>query len=102
MHWPANRYSINKAVFGGKTPLDNSEHQEDIARYVVSKAREIRELFEIEPEMETQIVSRVTVTAKGMFLYARLVMESLINQQSLEYLKKELEPNTFPEGLDKA
>lgn len=32
----------------------------------------------------------------GMFLYAKLVMENLLNQTSLNNLNDELKPETFP------
>jgi hypothetical protein len=37
-----------------------------------------------------------------MFLYAKLVMENLLRQRTQEDLMRELEPNTFPEGLEDA
>ena len=37
-----------------------------------------------------------------MFLYAKLVMENLLRQRTREDLMRELEPNTFPKGLDEA
>jgi len=37
-----------------------------------------------------------------MFLYAELVMRSLLGQPSLEALRKELSPGRFPKDLDAA
>jgi hypothetical protein len=39
---------------------------------------------------------------QGMFLYAKLVMQNLEDQPSLDHLRKELEPDCFPSGLDEA
>lgn len=39
---------------------------------------------------------------QGMFLYAKLVMRNLEDQPSLHHLRKELEPDCFPSGLDEA
>lgn len=35
-----------------------------------------------------------------MFLYARLVLAHLKSRESLEQLENELDPATFPTGLD--
>lgn len=37
-----------------------------------------------------------------MFLYARLVMENLLFQTTVARLHRELEPDTFPDGLERA
>jgi hypothetical protein len=102
--------------------LDNSCHRDDIAKYVAGKTHNFQETFKIKPDIVSQIVSRVTKTAKGlflnlflyssfiyhtnnapgMFLYAKLVIENLSRQRTREDLMRELEPNTFPGGLDEA
>jgi hypothetical protein len=46
--------------------LDNQDHQEDIYRYVLRKANRIREKFNIDSEVKSQMVSRVTNTARGL------------------------------------
>lgn len=38
----------------------------------------------------------------GMFLYARVVLENLLNQTKLSRLRQEIEPGTFPQGIEKA
>jgi hypothetical protein len=93
-------------------------------------ARDIRVFCEIEgakikrkfglPGAEcAEIVERVTNEAQGkyspiarsnlsllrltdMFLYAKLVMKNLFDQTRLSNLRRELEPSTFPKGIDKA
>ena len=37
-----------------------------------------------------------------MFLFAKLVMTNLYNQTSRANLKRELEPDRFPSGLEQA
>jgi hypothetical protein len=37
-----------------------------------------------------------------MFLYARVVLHNLMNQATLSDLKKELQPGTFPQGIEDA
>lgn len=38
----------------------------------------------------------------GMFLYARIVMENLFSQTRLSALHREMDPGTFPRGIEKA
>jgi hypothetical protein len=45
--------------------LENASHQEDIKRYVIEQARNIREEFEISPQIEAEIVTRVTSASKS-------------------------------------
>lgn len=37
-----------------------------------------------------------------MFLYAKVVLENLLNQRSLGHVKRELKTEHFPKGLDGA
>ncbi|KAN0068061.1 hypothetical protein V8E54_013989 [Elaphomyces granulatus] len=46
--------------------LDNSCHRDDIAKYVAGKTRNIQKTLKIKPDIVSQIVSRVTKTAKGL------------------------------------
>ncbi|KAI0549688.1 WD40 repeat-like protein [Xylaria curta] len=82
--------------------LEVSGHVEDICQYCRGFARRIREKFEIPLEMEEDIIQKVTSEAKGMFLYARVVLENLWNQTRRARLKEEIEPGTFPRGMEKA
>jgi hypothetical protein len=45
--------------------LENASHQEDIKRYVIEQARNIREEFEISTQIEAEIVTRVTNASKS-------------------------------------
>ncbi|KAI1775101.1 hypothetical protein F4818DRAFT_417845 [Hypoxylon cercidicola] len=89
----ANRPSIS---------LETSAHVEDINRYCRDFCQRIREKFDIPPKMEDDIVSRVTNGAQGMFLYARIVLGNLLGQTKLSGLRQEIEPGTFPQGIEKA
>ncbi|RYP42924.1 hypothetical protein DL770_011966 [Monosporascus sp. CRB-9-2] len=42
------------------------------------------------------------IPGAGMFLYARVVLENLLNQTRLTRLKNEMEHGTFPKGIEKA
>ncbi|GAW21808.1 hypothetical protein ANO14919_113330 [Xylariales sp. No.14919] len=82
--------------------LETSSHVEDIRQYCRIFCGRIREKFNFSTSMEEDIIARVTNEAQGMFLYARVVMENLLNQTQLARLRKELEPGTFPKGIEKA
>ncbi|KAI0599781.1 hypothetical protein F4775DRAFT_583134 [Biscogniauxia sp. FL1348] len=89
----ANRPSIS---------LETSNHAEDIRRYCRYLCKRIQEKFSIPPEMEKDILGRVTEGAKGMFLYARVVLGNLLSQTNLRGLRQEIEPGTFPQGIERA
>ncbi|KAI1658130.1 WD40 repeat-like protein [Daldinia decipiens] len=82
--------------------LENTAHTKDIERYCLHFCERIGDKFAISDEFQKSIAVRVTNSAKGMFLYARVVLENLLNQTKLFGLKRELQPGTFPEEIDKA
>ena len=57
--------------------LDNSPHQNDIEKYVVGKSRNIK--FKIKPDIVSQIVSRVTKTAKGLLFKSFSILRFYIS-----------------------
>ncbi|KAF4989706.1 hypothetical protein FDECE_14621 [Fusarium decemcellulare] len=57
-------------------------HDQDIGAFTMAVAEEIRAKFSLDSEVEQEIVSRVTSRARGMFLYARLVVSNLLSQTS--------------------
>ncbi|XDG07697.1 hypothetical protein ABKA04_007312 [Annulohypoxylon sp. FPYF3050] len=82
--------------------VEASGHVEDIRRYCRKRCERIQEKFDISVAMKEDIFSRVMDGAQGMFLYARVVLENLLNQTRLAGLKQEMEPSTFPRGIEKA
>ncbi|KAI0971544.1 hypothetical protein F4678DRAFT_87902 [Xylaria arbuscula] len=76
-------------------------HLDDIFMFARSRASKIRERFELNLEEELAIIKRITTTAKGMFLYAKVVMDNLMAQGSLAELDEELNVS-FPTGLNEA
>ncbi|KAI0402399.1 hypothetical protein F4802DRAFT_375189 [Xylaria palmicola] len=76
-------------------------HHNDIYMFARSRASEIGERFGLEPAEERTMIEKVTTTAKGMFLYAKVVMDNLMAQGSLAELDQELEVK-FPTGLNEA
>ena len=102
--------------------LENPHHELDVRQFVKQQASLIEDEFRIGSEVEAQITTRVSNTAKskfisslytvrsltnnsnhpGMFLFAKLVMQNLQNQTSRYDLMKELEPEVFPVNLQDA
>ncbi|GAW14444.1 hypothetical protein ANO14919_038470 [Xylariales sp. No.14919] len=78
-----------------------SSHSNDLRLFTQKRASEIGQRFGLDLEEQQGIVRRVTDTAKGMFLYARVVMDNLIAQGSAAELDEELQAK-FPDGLDQA
>ncbi|KAI8715820.1 NACHT domain-containing protein [Fusarium sp. LHS14.1] len=89
--------------------LETSAHNENIRRYCELRCKEIAAtFFESSPNGEEaqsikeRIFTLVTNEAKGMFLYARVVLENLLGQTRLSGLKREIQADTFPRGIEKA
>ncbi|KAH0537126.1 hypothetical protein FGG08_006059 [Glutinoglossum americanum] len=77
-------------------------HVCDIQDYSKSRAAEIRERFSLDSSDEAKIIGKITGSSKGMFLYAKVVLDNLFSQGSPAELENELEEENFPEGLDPA
>lgn len=97
-------------------------HDDDIERYVRMQAREISDTFpDSEATNEHKIVEKVTTAARGkylhsitlqvlvtrlpsqgMFLYAKVVLENLLDQTSVFDFETELQDNNFPKELEQA
>ncbi|KAI1355974.1 hypothetical protein F5Y01DRAFT_325067 [Xylaria sp. FL0043] len=82
--------------------LESTRHVEDIRLYCETFCKQIGSKFGIASSMEEDIASRVAGEARGMFLYARVVLGNLLSQTKLSGLKREVEPGTFPRGIEKA
>ncbi|RTE70730.1 hypothetical protein BHE90_014874 [Fusarium euwallaceae] len=77
-------------------------HTQDIESYAKQRSMAIRKKFNIRPEVERDLVNRVTSGAKGMFLYAKIVLSNLLRQASEDHFKQELKAENFPKGLNEA
>ncbi|KAH7165444.1 hypothetical protein EDB81DRAFT_253192 [Dactylonectria macrodidyma] len=83
--------------------LDTSQrHFCDIEGYTRSRASLIRERFSLNPDEELDVVTKVSSVSKGMFLYAKIVLDNLLCQESPADLDDELTQDNFPQGLDAA
>ena len=77
----------------------------DITNYLKSKIEESKRLVRIaakDPELKQQILDKIVIQADGLFLLARLQLESLSNQTSIRGVRSALErlPTTFPPMYD--
>ncbi|KAF6808246.1 zinc finger protein [Colletotrichum sojae] len=84
-------------------PLESSHHAQDIQNFCRSRCKQLRTSFKgMEASLEEQIFTLVTTRAKGMFLYARVVLQNLSDQISLTGLKHEVQTGVFPADIDAA
>jgi hypothetical protein len=75
----------------------------DIQNYAVWYTSKIQERHKgIPQDAKDYIVKLVCEGSDGMFLFAKLVLKNLYAQKNLEDVYGELQPNTFPKGLEKA
>jgi hypothetical protein len=75
----------------------------DIRNFAVKWALEIQKKFNLMPDpVREYIVKLVSESADGMFLFAKLVLQNLHDQENMDNVYKELHPDTFPEGFDQA
>ncbi|KAM7210934.1 Ankyrin repeat-containing domain protein [Rhypophila decipiens] len=82
-------------------------HLRDVERYAELKSFLIQQKFTkknfvIDEEGRKDIVKRVCSGAKGMFLYAKIVLGNFLNLVSVAHFKRELKTENFPKGLDQA
>ncbi|KAI0809904.1 hypothetical protein GGR55DRAFT_679137 [Xylaria sp. FL0064] len=94
---------VDSALSGySSISLDYSAaHLDDIQSFARSRALELSKRLKLDEKEESNIIQKVTTTAKGMFPYAKVVMDNLIAQGSLYDLDQELGIK-FPSGLDQA
>ncbi|KAK2784194.1 hypothetical protein FQN52_009136 [Onygenales sp. PD_12] len=77
-------------------------HGKDIECYVQLMLDRVRSKFKIDSLTSARIMSQVLSSSKGMFLYAKLVMENLLSQYTLRDFMGEIQPGVFPQGLEAA
>lgn len=83
--------------------LTKDHNELDIRNFAVKWAARIQKRFTQMPDPAREhIVKLVCDGADGMFLFARLVLKNLYDQENLENVYRELHPDTFPRGFDQA
>ncbi|KAF4484481.1 Ankyrin repeat and KH domain-containing protein 1 [Colletotrichum fructicola Nara gc5] len=95
--------------------LESSQHIDDMREYCRRQCARIKTKFNISSALEESIITRVIEAAKGkslrsslehslmykgMFLYARVVLENLLHQTRLSGLKREIKADIFPAGIN--
>ncbi|KAK6337077.1 hypothetical protein TWF718_009863 [Orbilia javanica] len=99
------RNGVIDSVLSGYPDIDLDKvetHRDDIKAYISSKIPEISSRFKLGMKEKEDVVKRVTDGSKGMFLYAKIVLDNLFHQQSLAKFKKELSQDNFPKELNQA
>ncbi|KAI9819644.1 MAG: hypothetical protein M1827_007094 [Pycnora praestabilis] len=84
--------------------LDMQSHhlKKDIDTYITTRASTLGKKFDLSQGQEADIKTAISHRPKGMFLLARLIMDNLLNQDTLEDLEEELDNKTLPTGIDQA
>jgi len=83
--------------------LDTTKaHIGDIENFVKSRSARIRDRFSLDTKEETEIARKVISLSRGMFLYAKIVLDNLFSQDSLDELDRELSEDHFPREINEA
>ncbi|EKJ70215.1 hypothetical protein FPSE_09589 [Fusarium pseudograminearum CS3096] len=77
-------------------------HKTDIQEYCKVQASVIGTRFRLTTNDEGELIIKVSEAAKGMFLYAKVVLSNLASMGSRKEYKAELGGNDFPRDLDEA
>ncbi|KAF5588538.1 heterokaryon incompatibility protein het-E-1 [Fusarium subglutinans] len=77
-------------------------HQSDIEQFTKEQAAKIRTRFRLAAQEEQTLVSKIAGSSRGMFLYARVVLDNLAAMDSKRDFKDELESDAFPKDLNQA
>ncbi|KAK4442832.1 NACHT domain-containing protein [Podospora aff. communis PSN243] len=94
-----------RLMIGLMAQLGRADFQGDITIYVKHRAERIYTKFSdhgLTIQDKEYIESHVLDMTEEMFLYAKLVMENLEGQPTIDHLRRELEPHRFPKGLGQA
>ncbi|KAG4441876.1 hypothetical protein IFR05_002617 [Cadophora sp. M221] len=82
--------------------LTSEDNEADIKTYVREWSLKFQSKYELDPVMLEEIQESTCARAKGMFLFAKLVMEHLYALETQDNVLNEIEFYGFPDGLDEA
>ncbi|KAL9614732.1 MAG: hypothetical protein Q9167_000801 [Letrouitia subvulpina] len=90
-----------------KLELTKLHLNSDITLYLTVMAGEVSRKFaesiqRVPSAFAAAIFNKVVSRPEGMFLLATLIMENLLDQESIEDLEEELRPDVLPRGIDQA
>ncbi|KAF5975669.1 hypothetical protein FBULB1_7245 [Fusarium bulbicola] len=77
-------------------------HQKDIEQFTKMQATKIAARFQLARQEEENLACKVASASRGMFLYARVVLDNLAAMDSKRDFKDELESEGFPKDLNHA
>ncbi|KAM0431361.1 hypothetical protein ACHAPT_005337 [Fusarium lateritium] len=77
-------------------------HLRNIQAYARSEGIRIQKRFSLTDRKRDSIVEKVSDSSNGFFLYARVVLDNLMDQGSQSELDEELDTENFPENLEAA
>ncbi|KAH8663256.1 hypothetical protein BGZ61DRAFT_402202 [Ilyonectria robusta] len=86
----------------GEFALNPSSTLKDIESYVAKQAEKLEEEFSLGSHNLKLIESLICRNSDGMFLYAFLVIENLLEQPNARYVLMELQESNFPKTLGQA
>ncbi|KAF2141617.1 uncharacterized protein K452DRAFT_271241 [Aplosporella prunicola CBS 121167] len=81
--------------------LTAEDNMEDIKSLVQIWEKKIQDKFHFDTTGQ-DIARTITERSQGMFLFATLMVQHLYNQPTLKDLQQEIQPDTFPRGLNEA
>ncbi|RPA76753.1 hypothetical protein BJ508DRAFT_213418, partial [Ascobolus immersus RN42] len=91
-----------EALFENDTRIEISASEADLAAFIKERlsnsSRRLQRLTKDNETLQEQILQKVTKSAKGMFLLAKLQMDSLSNKHNIKDLRLALE--NLPQKLD--
>ncbi|KAF8457906.1 hypothetical protein BDZ91DRAFT_852248 [Kalaharituber pfeilii] len=77
-------------------------HDADLQRFIEMWGIKIQKRFKLPDKDIDHLKAKVLKRSQGMFLYCSIVLKHLYDQGTIAQLEKELSPNIFPTGLEKA
>jgi len=86
-----------------KLKLCDEHLVKDIREYTLVRAAIIQQRFTgMQDRAREYLVKLVCDGAEGMFLFAKLVLDHIHDQENLENVYKEMKPDVFPNGFEQA
>lgn len=82
--------------------VQGNHHNNDVQSFCSIGAQKIRDKFGLSQHETDIIASQTWLQARSMFLFARVVMENLLDQFSTADLWAEMRPGCFPQELNEA
>ncbi|KAI9148357.1 putative ankyrin repeat protein [Paramyrothecium foliicola] len=96
-----------ESLFKKEDYLEILAAKQDVASYVHSRMNKFPSFVNKDPQLQEEIGKEVAKAVDGMFLLARLHLESLAGEQTVKALRKALKeitkgPNTYQSAYDRA